>query len=274
MDETPPAARRCADCDESMATEAWGCPRCGAPRMVVRVADGVTLAVTERCRLELKDRDGARPVHEERFGWEWLTSTGEWRHVDRVLEPRNERYREAIRREDGTVVREVEELLTALRAHGSAKRKRSPLDPASAASAPVQARSPRRGRAEESGVATGTERRGHTADEDRAGTGASAGSGSQIAARRVRSLALGAGCFGETDRADLTGSDRAGRGGFGKERAERVTGRDRADAATAPTREPARSSRLGQRQTNGRTGSRAEGRGASWPRRSGVAARG
>ena len=83
--------------------------------------------VTPRDSLTLKaTRGGATGEHkyfiEEKSGWQLHHDTGEWRHIEQVVDRENDRYRKLVIGEDGTVHRDIDEPLSAHFGRGDAKK--------------------------------------------------------------------------------------------------------------------------------------------------------
>lgn len=78
-------------------------------------------------QLRLKARHGepgqVKPHLESVVGEELHRDSGQWRHVERVIDRESGRYREQITDETGKVVREIDEPLADHRGRGAARRR-------------------------------------------------------------------------------------------------------------------------------------------------------
>jgi hypothetical protein len=63
-----------------------------------------------------------RRALETTFGDDFHGKSGTWRRVSREFDRKNDRYRETVHDEDGTVIRELDEPLSEHQGHGRARR--------------------------------------------------------------------------------------------------------------------------------------------------------
>lgn len=118
----------CAGCGHAFGEGAppTPCPVCGSESRHVyahaRASLGATATMRSLARYKEK-RPGAKPALEVVRGDDFHHETGEWRRieqvVDRTVTPA--RYRKRVIRPDGTVVRDVDELLANHQGYGAAK---------------------------------------------------------------------------------------------------------------------------------------------------------
>ncbi|MCP3677931.1 MAG: hypothetical protein GY721_10200 [Deltaproteobacteria bacterium] len=90
----------------------------------IKVHDDVK--IRENIRLRGK-RNGQRKVTSQiESKDDFHRDANEWRHIDRVIDKENNHYKEIIKDENGSLVRQCEEALTKHQGRGSAKKKLNP----------------------------------------------------------------------------------------------------------------------------------------------------
>ncbi|MCR9221072.1 MAG: hypothetical protein NXI21_12680 [Alphaproteobacteria bacterium] len=122
---------KCADCGQALSADALGksgdvspCPECGSHKREFHLIARTGLRLREAVRWKLKDpaRSGKRKFKLEGFvGSEPRKSKDDFVYKERHIDRESDRYRELVRDEDGTVIRDVDEPLSEHIGRGSAK---------------------------------------------------------------------------------------------------------------------------------------------------------
>ena len=129
MSQTESEPVLCSQCETEVIHEEGEpripCPACGSTARKFGVI--ATATVQARSSLAMKAKhDGATGRHKwfvEQFeGWSLHRDSGRYRKVSQIVDRDNDRYRKLVTDEDGRVVKDVDEALSAHRGRGNAKR--------------------------------------------------------------------------------------------------------------------------------------------------------
>ncbi len=114
------------DLEEGNSSPRKACPNCGSSvrHFGAHLFEPTTLH--QKLAVKAKHPGSKRAFLESVAGDDLHRDSGNWSHVERVIDRSANRYRERIVSENGEVVREVDEPLTAHRGRGSAKARARP----------------------------------------------------------------------------------------------------------------------------------------------------
>ena len=104
------------------------CPNCGSRDRSFVVESTINVGVHFNSRLKGRAGRSGNPFIEAVSGASFHRAEGVWKQIERVIDRRNNRYREKITDGRGNVIRDVDEPLSEHQGHGSAKRAKQPTN--------------------------------------------------------------------------------------------------------------------------------------------------
>jgi len=108
------------------------CPACGGltRNVSLHLFDSVT--VHESVAWKVREGGVGKPVLEGRSGDDLHRDSGEWRHLERVVDRRDDWYSEVVRDSSGEIVHSTEEPLSEHRGHGADRARATAEEPGDA----------------------------------------------------------------------------------------------------------------------------------------------
>ncbi len=122
----------CGDCGEPLdeqpdvpVGERPGCPRCSSTSRRFDIDLESTVELRSQLGLKAGSPGEKKPFLEQKTGNDLFRKAGRWMVLNRIIDPRRNRYFEHVEDpQTGAVLRHVEEKLTDHKGRGSARRKR------------------------------------------------------------------------------------------------------------------------------------------------------
>lgn len=122
---------KCVECDGDLGEglnaaldESLNCPSCGSTGRKIEIVIAERLEMHSQIGIKARHGDSGRVFLESKFGDDLHRKTGQWNHLERVINRKDDQYKEVISNpRTGEVIHQCEEPLSQHFGHGSAKRK-------------------------------------------------------------------------------------------------------------------------------------------------------
>lgn len=119
---------KCCGCNASLlyeqGTERKPCPQCGSKRRCADELLSEEIAIYDELKMKGKHGGRGRPFFEARIGHSFFLKSGEWNHIEQIVDRENNRYIKIIKKlGTGEIVRHDDKPLDNHVGHGSAKQR-------------------------------------------------------------------------------------------------------------------------------------------------------
>jgi len=113
----------CKNCNSILSSKDSFCPKCGDTRRMIEMHFSETVSLNDWIIGKLKDKN-KKLTYLLRIGKSFFKKTRQWHNLERIIDKKNNFYKEFITNKNGKVIRDIEELLSDHKGRGSAKHKK------------------------------------------------------------------------------------------------------------------------------------------------------